>query len=407
MRVLLSALALVGLGACSSSQRLEQTRFQASGRIASLDGGSFAGYLGEATLAPADKASVRFVVVGDVGKATAEQKAVAEMLHGVCGSDGKACDFMLFPGDNLYDYGIEADPAKTPQHASIARLTAILGAYPPTPKCLVLGNHDWGLSRRNVRFGEWQMQVLEQQREALNVKCHSFFVRASAGPVKVWGIDTEYLAEREGAHEEPDLQAIGAAIAADGEAIRQAGRGWQVVFGHHAYLSTGVHGDAGRYEGLPPRGANVEAFLDRWVIGRSQLYVAGHDHHLEFYDRARATPSDHPTALLISGAGAKCRPMRVIARKADKPRPVYLAQRFGFTVIEATAERMVVEQYEYAAQASGAPQPAWRIEGAWVDGKIVWTERGGQTDRVSTMKAAIETIYANAKAFVTQKECER
>lgn len=399
MAALLAGLA-VGCGA-----GLSKTTFDADRMAPRLDGGEFAAYRSAVELAPGTAERVRFVVVGDVGKHSAEQKGVAGMIRALCGAE--RCDFMLFPGDNLYNYGVEADPTSEPSHPSIERLKAILAEYPPIPKCLVLGNHDWGLADRSVDRGVWQFQVLEQQREALGIGCHSFFVHAKAGPVSVWGLDTEYMTRRDGATTQPDIVAVGAAMKADAEQIHAAGRGWQVVFGHHAYLSTGVHGDAGDYDRRPGKGADFERFLDEWVIGKAQLYAAGHDHHLEFYDRAQ-TDAERPTALMISGSGAKCRPQIATLRKAGKPRPAYLADRFGFAVVDATADEMTVRFYEYAGAVAKSPQPVWSSAARWVDGAVRWTEAAAASERVGAIKARIAAVYGGSKAAVkTRKTCPK
>ena len=79
---------------------------------------------------------------------------------------------------------------------------------------------------------------------------------------------------------------------------------WKLAYGHHPYRSNGPHGNAGHYNGfsVPAElsGAHVKAFLEDVVCGKSDVYIAGHDHSLQWL----AEPCDH-TELIVAGTGAE------------------------------------------------------------------------------------------------------
>jgi len=50
---------------------------------------------------------------------------------------------------------------------------------------------------------------------------------------------------------------------------------WNILFGHHPYVSNGPHGNAA--------GA-VETFFDDHVCGEFDVYFAGHDHNLQWLE---------------------------------------------------------------------------------------------------------------------------
>lgn len=79
----------------------------------------------------------RFAVVGDIGvDDDGMQRAIAFRVRALCEAAETRCDFILANGDNLYPSGF-AD------HNAASRLRRLLDNYGPTPKYLVLGNHDY------------------------------------------------------------------------------------------------------------------------------------------------------------------------------------------------------------------------------------------------------------------------
>lgn len=70
----------------------------------------------------------------------------------------------------------------------------------------------------------------------------------------------------------------------------------KIAIGHHPYRSSGHHGDA---PGM------INKFLKNHIIGKVDYYFSGHDHQLSI-----ERPQQN-TALLISGAGAKVRPIKM------------------------------------------------------------------------------------------------
>jgi hypothetical protein len=73
---------------------------------------------------------------------------------------------------------------------------------------------------------------------------------------------------------------------------------------------------------------------------RVDLYLCGHDHHLEMLDtRPR---------IVVSGAGSA--PVPPLARRAKTVWPDDPTRTIGFAVIELTAEKMTVRFYDGAGK---------------------------------------------------------
>jgi hypothetical protein len=66
------------------------------------------------------------------------------------------------------------------------------------------------------------------------------------------------------------------------------------------------------------------------------LYVCGHDHHLEMLDTK--------PRILVSGAGSD--PIPPVARRAKTVWPDDPVKTIGFAVVELTAEKMTVRFYD-------------------------------------------------------------
>lgn len=245
----------------------------------------------EPTGTPGDPASetVRFVALGDAGEGNAAQYAVADAIGVVCAARG--CDFALYLGDNFYNSGVDGvDDEQWVTKFEDPYADLDLPFFP------VLGNHDLGLLGLGLDFLKADTYVEYTQYSAKWTMPDRFY-RFQWGPVAFHALDTTRifyaLADDQHAWLDAELAASTA--------------GWNVVFGHHPYVSNGAHGNAGEYEGIDPwiplteipRGQYVKEFVEDTVCGRADLYLAGHDHTLQWLEPTCGTE------FIVSGAGAK------------------------------------------------------------------------------------------------------
>src|SRR5436305_146591 len=106
---------------------------------------------------------------------------------------------------------------------------------------------------------------------------------------------------------------------------------WRIVVGHHTIVSSGYHG-------YFPRGEHrrMLALLPPFRAAHVDLYICGHDHHLEFVD-------GHPL-MLISGASSD--PVAPLALHPHTLFPDSTRKQGGFAVVEVSAEAMTVTFYD-------------------------------------------------------------
>ena len=62
--------------------------------------------MGVAEEVEAEPVEIKFVAMGDAGKANEGQKLVAKAIKEKCDKDG--CDFVILLGDNIYDSGVDS-----------------------------------------------------------------------------------------------------------------------------------------------------------------------------------------------------------------------------------------------------------------------------------------------------------
>lgn len=266
------------------------------------------------TLAVADRDHVRFVALGDGGKATPVRDRVADAVVEHCRERG--CDFVVLLGDLVYPRGLEGP---TDPHAE--RHVVAPWAEVGVPIVAVLGNHDYAHGGNRERAG-WMIEWA-QGRDDVVMPGH--FWALQAGPVSLIGLDTAD-AIRFGA--EPQLGWLVDTLADHAEAS------WVVAFGHHPRWSNGPHGNAGTYEGwwgVPfMSGVAVERLLEP-LEGRAQLYLAGHDHTRQIIER-------DGFVQVVSGAAASV--TRIVDRGND---PTFASATPGFAWVDVRPDAATVQ----------------------------------------------------------------
>jgi len=257
----------------------------------------------EAALAPlAGAARVRFVAVGDTGRADAESAATGARIRAACAArddrgapgGGPGCDFVLLLGDLLYGAGA-AGPGDPRVAAALGPVSGL-----GVPVLAVPGNHDYGPS--GLDAGAWARLVDAAAALPDAPVLVPGPLRLVAGPLELLLVDSAGLLA------EPLWGDTGQRAAAAGWAAAPRPR-WSVAAQHHPDRSDGPHGDAGRADGglWPVANAlSVRTFVDAHLAPRVDLLLAGHDHSVQWF----APGPGAPFTTLVSGAGGRRTPLR-------------------------------------------------------------------------------------------------
>jgi tartrate-resistant acid phosphatase type 5 len=319
---------------------------------------------------------LRFAAVGDSGLDAPAQRQLARHLHASC--DG-LCDFVLVLGDNFYEYGLDPDQLEV----DTAKLSCMLGRY-PGPKYVTLGNHDYHPILPSGTRGRAQVAFLARPDDDLHGGYH--FYRFDTKLASFWALDTNYLVR--GA----DPWTADAKLVGFGETIRAEDDSWKIVFGHHPMLSNGYHGNAGGFLENDFvsvwSGAAFRRFMLRYVVGQADLYLAGHEHNLQFYGRAFGSN----TGFVVSGGAAKCTPRSTAPRNAEAAMLEHYG--YGFVIVDVTREELVVRFYGYDGE---------ELWGVRRGRRGRWTELAGFPKRLANLeprcgeeKEALERADARA-----------
>ena len=261
-------------------------------------------------------ASTALVFVGDAGKGGAGQKAVADAVKAWCAA--RRCDFVAYLGDNLYPAG-----ATSPDDPIFRDRFEVYWEGFDVPFYVALGNHD--------HMGDPQAE-LDYAKTSRLWRMPARWYRFEQGIAEFLVLDTG---------PSPDGGKVAGEQLAwlQGELARPAAP-WRVAYGHHPIHSSGLHGASpALITGLEP------IFRD----GGVDLWLCGHDHHLEVLDDGVA-PLE-----VISGGGSA-------ARKVKPPvaGSVYLAPSlgFGYLVLEPGVAHLAMVEVEVG----GGAKLAWRSE---------------------------------------------
>lgn len=307
-----------------------------------------------------DGESVHIFVVGDMGLDTdgGHQAEVAAGVRKACGQRTGGCAAGLFLGDNLYDAGLD-------DAADEARFTRMLDRYPSVPKYLVMGNHDW----RKVlpsRERAWNEITYLAEREDTH---SAHFFTARVGPVRLLGLDTNYLVRSRHGVDQVREHPISAALDDPTAA-------WSVSFGHHPFLSTGPHGNAGSYRDTVGnsgwRGKAFAEYLREDLLVASDLYLAGHEHSMQFYPPVERLIGPDLTiepaplaATAVVGSSAKSSgPGDADVCAEGATRSLFEFYGYGFAVLSADEETLALTLFEEDGD------PLWAVtrqrDEAWV-----------------------------------------
>ncbi len=247
---------------------------------------------------------VRFMALGDVGSGGPAQREVAAQMARTYREWG--ADFVLFLGDNFYPAGV--DTAEDPiWHSHFESVYDPAGL--PLPVYAVAGNHD--------RKGNADAQIDYARRSARwRMPDHHYRFRreAQGHSVEFVAVDLMIIDEPFDGHADglAWLEAVLSASDAD----------HKIVFGHFA-----IWASPGRYGDNAELAARFAPVLQRHGV---DLYLAGHEHHLEI---------QAPRAGLvqaISGAGSQSRDV------VPGPMTRFASGRLGFMWFSVGREGLAV-----------------------------------------------------------------
>ncbi len=254
--------------------------------------------------------ALRVVVLGDFGMGNKGQfdvaRAIAELHR------KQPFQFGITVGDNFYQHGVSSihDPKwKTRWEEPYGGL-----GFPFYP---TLGNHDY--------YGDVQSQLeYKSPSDSWRMVARQFVLRN--GLADWFALDTTDQRTEQYAWLDKVLSASKAR--------------WKIVYGHHPIYSAGSHGDteALEHELLPV------------IRGRAVLYVAGHDHDLQYLK-----PVDGTHLVVSGGGGGRLRRLR------QDPRVIFGQAIYGFTTLDINESRILVEMFDrygkriYEAEITEAP----------------------------------------------------
>jgi tartrate-resistant acid phosphatase type 5 len=262
-------------------------------------------------LARAAASDLTFLVLGDWGMGTSEQRRVAAQMGKAAAAIGTR--FVISTGDNFYPDGVTSaeDTLWKTHFEDVYAAPALM-----IPWYIALGNHD---HRGNVdaqveytkRSSRWRMPATYYKHtETLADRSHADF----------FFIDSQVI--RDG-HRRFWVRSAGDAqlMWLERELAASTAR-WKIAVGHHPVFSGGKHGNT------EPLVVLLKPLLERYGV---QVYLSGHDHDLQHL----AVGKVH---YLISGAGSAPRPSRAVAGTR-----FVMGNRLGFMAARLAPHAMDIE----------------------------------------------------------------
>jgi acid phosphatase len=250
---------------------------------------------GAALVAPeafAQTADLHFLIVGDWGQASDQQRQVASAMAGV--ASRIETRFVISTGDNFYPHGVASvtDSQFQDSFEDIYSAPSL-----QTPWYAVLGNHDYeGSPNAEVaysnRSSRWRMPSRYWAEE----------MSAGGATATFYFLDTTPIARLSNAAAHVPL--LGTSDEARGQLqwfeqrLASDRSAWKIVVGHHPILSSGNHGET------PAVAERVKPLLERYGV---QIYLNGHDHDLEHL-------VDNNVNYVCSGSGARSRQVESVAQ---------------------------------------------------------------------------------------------
>lgn len=308
---------------------------------------------------PDDLPRISFIAIGDFGHGNDGQYRVGKSIASLCNEIG--CDFILGLGDNIYNAGVTSKTDLQFQEKFEKPYANI-----PLPFYLVLGNHDTtgiyagdgGLNIRGdiqVEYSRWSEKP--SMRWQMPARFYHIGVPVDQPQqqplVDIYALDTTLLTSPYDPLPRYEMNKMYKRQSAWLTNQKSQSKAlWQLAMAHHPYLSNGRHGNAGSYDeidrvsdqGVLERiaGGVVKRFVEEQVCGAMDLYIAGHDHSLQYL---KSTHGCGGTEFIVSGAASAA-----TALKKPNNNSSYWQQGdvLGFFHIEIVGEQMTISAYTLA-----------------------------------------------------------
>ncbi|MBE0657583.1 MAG: metallophosphoesterase [Bryobacteraceae bacterium] len=280
---------------------------------------------------PAKAASCSFLVFGDFGNGSGDQRKIAEAMARVVkerAATERPIRFILSTGDNIYSVipGIwlagsgDRDADWVPRF--FAPYKEMLGSIPMYP---ILGNHDGNES---------------EKRGDLDVYLDNFFFPGNrparwytfnfGGLIDFFALDTTRNTER--GPKAPVWLAGGEQHKWAERALRGSRAPWKLAYMHHPIFNAGPgHDEEKNYE-------RMKHFLDLFGETGVQAVFQGHEHNLQI---SRSNERGHGIRFFVTGAGGELRRGDVRAKMESNNIEAWAAQRH-FLIVDAGPDRLTV-----------------------------------------------------------------
>lgn len=282
---------------------------------------------------------VRCLALGDMGTGHPDQRLVARSMSLYAEREGT--DFILTLGDNFYEDGVTSvdDPQWKTKFENVYDAKSL-----GVPVYASLGNHDHN--------GSVQAQIDYTRinpRWRMPAQYYSFSRKLDGdATVEFFAVDSTPL--------HLGSAGIDKQLAWLDKALGESKARWKIVFGHHPLYSNGAHGSDprlphGEHGSDPPLTARLEPLF---VKHKVDVYIAGHDHHLEMTKPIRGVHH------VIAGAGAG--PQRAYKAKWTDD-SYYTATLGGFIALRISADNLLIEfvrlkgETQYAHTLTKSPRP--------------------------------------------------
>jgi predicted phosphodiesterase len=223
----------------------------------------------------AQEEMVKFCLVGDLGRETEHQVAIAEAL------EREECHRIFFLGDLVYPKGIESVDDPLLQEKFLDYYLPLLDRDPDLVINLILGNHD-----HKGEPSAWKDLAKRYERFYFP----SYFYMIDYGGLCMVGLDTSFYY-----YTAMVVEAVEQATWLTKLNSRLKDCDVKVAFTHHP-LKGGDHSGSKDWNGSS---GPLKAFLETYVIGKFDIHISGHVHILA--DDGK----DDGTHLLISGTGGE------------------------------------------------------------------------------------------------------
>jgi len=329
--------------------------------------------------AQTDTIDQRIILIGDAGQLTNGRHPVVDAVRNLIKLDKKTSIFFL--GDNVYEFGLPDDQAKTYEgYRAVLDTQLSIADGTPAKVYMIPGNHDW----RNGGADGYNAVIREQLYVdlVLNKKNVKFYPEDGCpGPIEVdlgnnvvmilfdsqWWL---HPYDKPGIESDCSIKTKDQLVAQIADIAARNSKKLIILGCHHPFKSNGVHGGLftlkqhifpftdifkSAFIPLPVLGSvypiarsvfgtpqdlhhpNYEEMIDRVstaikAVAPNVIFVAGHEHNLEHI-------KDSTYNYIISGGG--CKDQRV----SKSRKSLFTSESMGFTVLEVSNNKIVTANF--------------------------------------------------------------